>query len=72
MLTMVGLPLGQYGQALVLAYWTGGYIILVAIRRIYLEPRLEERYPLSRSKKQLRARRTRWKVSELEDGNLVI
>lgn len=71
-LTMVGLPLGQYGQALVLAYWTGGYIILVAIRRIYLEPRLEERYPLSRSKKQLRARRTRWKVSELEDGNLVI
>ncbi len=66
-LTLVGFTLGQYGQVLFLAYWTGGYPILMAIRRIYLEPRLEQKYPLSRSRKQLRARRTKWKVSELED-----
>ena len=66
-LTLVGFTLGQYGLVLFLAYWTGGYLILVAIRRIYLEPRLEEKYPLSRSRKQLRERRTKWRVSELED-----
>ena len=63
-LSLVSFTLGQYGFVLFLAYWTGGYLILVAIRRIYLEPRLEEKYPLSRNKKQLRARRTPWRVSE--------
>lgn len=66
-LTLVSFALGQYGLVLFLAYWTGGYLILVAIRRIHLEPRLEEKYPLSRSKKQLRAQRTSWKVSEPEE-----
>lgn len=56
-LTLVSFTLGQYGLVVFLAYWTGGYLILVAIRRIYLEPRLEEKYPLSRSKKQRRSQR---------------
>lgn len=71
-LTLVGFTLGPYGLVLFLAYWTGGYLILVAIHRIYLEPKLEEKYPLSRSRKQLRARRTKWRVSELEDVESVV
>lgn len=70
-LTLVSFTLGRYGLVLFLAYWTGGYLILVAIRRIYLEPRLEEKYPLSRSKKQLRARRTPWRISEPDEGETV-
>ncbi|MGP6170671.1 helix-turn-helix domain-containing protein [Microbacterium sp. A196] len=46
-----------YGLVLFLSYWVGGYIILVAIRRIYLEPRLDERYPLSRAQPSRRERR---------------
>lgn len=46
-----------YGLVLFLSYWVGGYIILVAIRRIYLEPRLDEKYPLSRAKQSRRERR---------------
>lgn len=57
-LTVVCFTLGQYGLVVFLCYWTGGYMILVAIRRIYLEPHLDERYPLSRSKRQRRAQRT--------------
>ena len=48
--TVVGFTLGQYGLVLFLAYWTGGYLILVAVRRIYLESRLREKYPLARSR----------------------
>ena len=66
-LTLVSFILGQYGPVLFLAYWTGGFLILVAIRRIYLEPRLDEKYPLSHSRRELRERRTKWNVSELED-----
>lgn len=66
-LSLISFTLGQYWFVLFLAYWTGGYLILVAIRRIYLEPRLEEKYPLSRSKRQLRAQRTPWRISEPEE-----
>lgn len=38
------------GLVLFLSYWIGGYIILVAVRRIYLEPHLDRAYPLSRAK----------------------
>lgn len=68
-LTLVAFTLGQYGLVVFLAYWTGGYLILVAIRGIYLEPRLEEKYPLSRSKKQVRARRRQWELSGLDEEN---
>jgi transcriptional regulator with XRE-family HTH domain len=45
------------GLVLFLAYWTGGYLILVAIRRIYLEPHLAAKFPLSRRKESNRERR---------------
>lgn len=46
-----------YGLVLFLSYWIGGYIILMSIRRIYLEPHLDEKYPLSRAQQSRRARR---------------
>lgn len=46
-----------YGLVLFLSYWVGGYIILMAIRRIYLEPHLDEKFPLSRGKQSRRAAR---------------
>lgn len=46
-----------YGIVLFLGYWVGGSLILVAIRRIHLEPRLDERFPLSRRKLPRRERR---------------
>src|SRR5690606_39243637 len=57
-LTLVAFTFPQ-GLVLFLGYWVGGYIILVAIRRIYLEPHLDEKYPLSRAKESRRARRAR-------------
>lgn len=49
-----------HGLVLFLAYWTGGYIILMAIRRLYLEPHLDEKYPLSRGKQTRRRRDAKW------------
>lgn len=57
-LTLLSFTLGQYGFVLFLAYWTGGLMILIALRRIVLEPRLDARYPLSRSKRQLGEQRS--------------
>lgn len=48
-----------HGLVLFLAYWTGGYIILVAIRRLYLEPHLDEKFPLSRGKQPRRQGRAK-------------
>jgi transcriptional regulator with XRE-family HTH domain len=56
-LTLVSVTLGSSGFVLFLAYWTGGYVILVSIRTIYLDPRLDEKYPLSRSRRYLRSER---------------
>lgn len=55
-LTLVAFTFPQ-GLVLFLGYGVGGYIILMAMRRIYLEPHLDERYPLSRAKESRRARR---------------
>lgn len=49
-LTLFAFTMGQFGLVLVLAYWSGGLMILIAMRRIYLEPHLDAAYPLSRSK----------------------
>lgn len=49
----------SYGLVLFLSYWVGGYIILVAVRRIYLEPHLDEKFPLSHGKQSRRVRRQR-------------
>ncbi len=46
-----------YGVVLFLSYWVGGYLILKAIRRLYVEPRLDAAYPLSHPTKSRRARR---------------
>jgi transcriptional regulator with XRE-family HTH domain len=46
------------GLAVFLAYWSGGLLILIAARRLYLEPHLDEKYPLSR-RKQHREHRSR-------------
>jgi hypothetical protein len=47
----------SYGLVLFLGYWVGGSMILLAIRRLYLEPHLDEKYPLSRARQPRRERR---------------
>lgn len=72
-LTLLSFTFTQ-GLVLFFAYWTGGYIILVAVRRLYLEPHLDQKYPLSRHKqpRRKRLRRTRRQRPEaaqsMEDG----
>lgn len=53
--TMLSFTQGLYGIAVTVAYWVAGAIILVAVQRIYLQPHLEAKYPLSKSKRELRA-----------------
>jgi transcriptional regulator with XRE-family HTH domain len=48
--------IGGWGLAILVAYWAGGFVILMAIRRLYLEPLLERKFPLSRSKRELRSK----------------
>ena len=55
-LTLLSFTFAQ-GLVLFLGYWIGGTMILLAIRRLYLEPHLDEKYPLSRAKPSRRARR---------------
>lgn len=45
------------GLVLFLGYWVGGTMILVALRRLVLEPHLDEKYPLSRQTPSRRQRR---------------
>ena len=51
---MLSFALGFYGIAVTVAYWAGGLIILVAVQRLYLEPRMDAKYPLSMSKRERR------------------
>lgn len=44
------------GLVLFLNYWIGGTMILLAVRRLYLEPHLDEKYPLSRGAARNRSR----------------
>ncbi|WP_091228072.1 helix-turn-helix domain-containing protein [Microbacterium sp. 3J1] len=46
-----------YGVVLVLSYWVGGFLILRALRRIVIEPRLDAAYPLSKERPTRRERR---------------
>lgn len=56
--SMISFGIGhQLGPVIFLGYWGGGLLMLVAFRRLHLDPRLDEKYPLSRSKHQLRARK---------------
>jgi len=43
--------------AIVLVYWVGGFFLLRALMTMVIEPRLDERYPLSKSRARLRAQR---------------
>ncbi len=45
---------GAWGGTLFLIYWGGGSLIFVALRRLVVEPRLNEKLPLSRSNAELR------------------
>jgi len=65
-LSLLSFTLGAYGLVLFLAYWSGGYLILRAVRRIYLEPRLEAQFPLSRSKRHRRAQPAQRRASDVE------
>lgn len=61
--TMLSFALSWFGIAVTVAYWAGVSIILKAVQRIYLEPRLDEQYPLSKSKRERRlAQRDRTRV----------
>jgi transcriptional regulator with XRE-family HTH domain len=55
-LTLVAFTIPN-GLAFFLAYWLGGTLIAVALRRLLLEPRLDARFPLSRSTRTRRQRR---------------
>ncbi|TFV82254.1 XRE family transcriptional regulator [Microbacterium sp. dk485] len=65
-LSLLSFTLGPYGLVVFLAYWSGGYLILHALRRIHLEPRLEARFPLSRTKQQRRAQPARQRASDVQ------
>lgn len=69
-LTLVSFTLSWYGFVLFLSYWSGGTLILAALRRIYLEPHLDEKYPLSRSKRRLRAEQSSRKVSKQIENDI--
>ena len=56
-LTVLSFTMGASGLVLFLVYWTGGLLIFIALGRLLLEPRLDARYPLSRSKRNLREQR---------------
>jgi hypothetical protein len=55
-----------FAQLLVLfrSHWTGDHIVLAAIRTLYLEPRLDQKDPLSRGKQSRRIRRWNPKITE--------
>jgi transcriptional regulator with XRE-family HTH domain len=61
--TLFSFTTGQYGLPLLVSYWVGGFIILRSLGTLVFEPRLDERYPLSRSRRQLKAERARPKES---------
>ncbi|SIR67080.1 helix-turn-helix domain-containing protein [Microbacterium sp. RURRCA19A] len=55
-LTLISFTFAQ-GLVLFLGYWVGGTMIFLAVRRLFLEPHLNEKYPLSRGAQSRRARR---------------
>lgn len=65
-LTLLSFTFAQ-GLVLFLGYWIGGYCILTAFRRIYLEPHLDEKYPLSRRRQSRREQRK--KSADLASGS---
>jgi transcriptional regulator with XRE-family HTH domain len=48
-ITLLSMILGGIGTAIFFSYWFGGTIIAIALMQLVLEPRLDARFPLSRS-----------------------
>jgi transcriptional regulator with XRE-family HTH domain len=48
---------GPWGGTLFVIYWLGGSLILLALRRIVIEPSLDQKLPLSRSRREKRKHR---------------
>lgn len=46
-----------HGVVLFFGYWIGGFLILTAVRRLYVDPRLDSMYPLSHTTASRRTRR---------------
>jgi len=57
--TLVGATGGQLGSVIIPAYWVGGVLILFALQRLYLDPHLDAKFPLSRSKRDRRTQKRR-------------
>ncbi|GEM_PF-786149 len=57
--TILSFPLGGAAAAIIIAYWSGGLIAIMALQRIVLEPRLDEKYPLSRQLSRAQKKRGR-------------
>ena len=51
-LAMVG-PFGWFTWLIVPAYWAGGRLLLEAVFRLVIDPRLDEKYPLSKANRGL-------------------
>ncbi|MEN2740983.1 hypothetical protein ABCS02_24635 [Microbacterium sp. X-17] len=51
-MTLVSFFFGQVGWVVMACYWSGGFIILTALRRLVLDPWLDGRYPLSRHRRR--------------------
>jgi len=66
--TLVSFTTGQYGLPLLLSYWGGGYVILRALRTLLFDPRMDAKYPLSRSKQQLKSQRARLTDTSLTES----
>jgi len=56
---LLGAAFGQLGSVILAAYWAGGPLIFMALRRLYLDPHLDAKFPLSRSKHDRRMQKRR-------------
>jgi transcriptional regulator with XRE-family HTH domain len=56
---LLGAAFGQLGSVILVAYWAGGPLIFLALRRLYLDPHLDTKFPLSRSKHDRRLEKRR-------------
>ncbi|TPX00746.1 hypothetical protein FJ656_31205, partial [Schumannella luteola] len=67
-ITLVSMLLGGAGTGIMLAYWFGGTIIAIALMQLVLEPRLDARFPLSRSHGERRRAAREAKAAAKDDA----
>jgi len=51
---MLSMGLGGWGAAIIVSYWGGGFFVLRALRTLFLEPTLENKFPLAHSQEKVR------------------